>query len=90
MRNAKIEDAEGLSAGRPTAKPLTRAEEMAYHLEAIARDCPHVVPGVTRYCQEAADARGKALEEAAKCAIDNQDCDAWEIAAAIRSLKDRS
>ena len=32
-------------------------------------------------------ARDKALEEAADCAIDNHDCDAWEIAAIIRAMK---
>ena len=34
-----------------------------------------------------ATARDTALEEAADCAIDNHDCDAWEIAAIIRALK---
>lgn len=33
--------------------------------------------------------RSDGLEEAAECAIDNQDCDAWEIADAIRALKER-
>ena len=34
-----------------------------------------------------ATARDDALEEAADCAIDNHDCDAWEIAAIIRAMK---
>jgi hypothetical protein len=55
--------------------------------ELEAGGCPHVAPGVTRYCREAADARRKALEEAAILAEWGRD--PLDIAEAIRALKDK-